>query len=196
MAAKTTLRERQRLMTTSEIVRIAFELFAERGYDQVSVEMIAEAAGISRATFFNHFPTKDLILRELASVRAERIAKTVAALRKKTGTFTRDDLMKMIVEICRENVRASFKSKKLLLDAISHQISRGFALSAREKALGALTEALSGFMRGRVAARIAAEVLFCIVLGTMLEWLMREDVPEQWLEETMTTRVQVLLKAV
>jgi AcrR family transcriptional regulator len=183
-------------MTTSEIVRIAFELFAERGYDQVSVEMIAEAAGISRATFFNHFPTKDLILRELASVRAERIAQTVATMRKETGTFTREDLMKMIVEICRENVRTSFKSKKLLLDALSHQISRGFALSAREKALVALTDALSGFMHSKIAARIAAEVLFCIVLGTMLEWLMREDVPEQWLEETMTTRVQVLLGAV
>jgi AcrR family transcriptional regulator len=158
--------------------------------------MIAEAAGISRATFFNYFPTKDLILREFASMRAERIGQMVSLLREQTGTITRDDLMRMILVLCRENARVSFKSKKLLLDAISHQITRGLALAARERALDALTEALTGFMHRKAAARNVAETMFCVVLGTMLEWLMREDVAEEWLEETMQTRVGLLLEPV
>jgi AcrR family transcriptional regulator len=190
------LRERQRLTTKSEIVRIAFDLFVKRGYEEVTVEMIAEAAGISRATFFNYFPTKDLILREFASMRAERIGQMVSLLREQTGTITRDDLMRMILVLCRENARVSFKSKKLLLDAISHQITRGLALAARERALDALTEALTGFMHRKAAARNVAETMFCVVLGTMLEWLMREDVAEEWLEETMQTRVGLLLEPV
>jgi AcrR family transcriptional regulator len=190
------LRERQRLTTKSEIVRIAFELFVKRGYDDVTVEMIADAAGISRATFFNYFPKKDLMLHELAAARAARIQQMFAVLRNRTETFTREDLLRMILEICRENARLSFKSKKLLLHAVSHQLSRGLLLTAREQALDVLTEAIASFMRDKTSARLVAETLFCVFLGTMLEWLMRDDVPEEWLVATMGTRVQLLLEAV
>jgi AcrR family transcriptional regulator len=182
-----TLRERQRLATKAEIVRIAFELFAKQGYDCVSIEMITAAAGVSRATFFNYFPQKDLILHELAAARAHRVQQMIAAHRKQSGTFTREDLMRMILEICKENARFSFKSKKLLLDAIAHQLSHGLILTAREQALGVMTEA---------SARLVAETLLCIFLGTMMEWLMREDVPEQWLVETMQIRTSLLMEAV
>jgi AcrR family transcriptional regulator len=196
MTKKTSpLRERQRLATKSEIVRIAFELFANRGYDSVSVEMIATAVGISRATFFNYFPKKDLILHELAAARVELISQMIAAHRKRTGTFTREDLMRMISEICSENAHFSFKVKKLLLDAISHQLSNGLFLTAREQALGVLTEAIASFIRDKTSAHLMAETLSCIFLGTMLDWLMREDVPEEWLVETMQTRVRFLMEA-
>jgi AcrR family transcriptional regulator len=177
-------------------VRIAFELFANRGYDSVSVEMIATAVGISRATFFNYFPKKDLILHELAAARVELISQMIAAHRKRTGTFTREDLMRMISEICSENAHFSFKVKKLLLDAISHQLSNGLFLTAREQALGVLTEAIASFIRDKTSAHLMAETLSCIFLGTMLDWLMREDVPEEWLVETMQTRVRFLMEAV
>ena len=194
--ATLTLRERQRLTTRSEIVRIAFELFAKLGYEEVKVEMIAATAGISRATFFNYFPKKELILQELAAVRAERVSQMVAAHRDRTGSFTREDLLRIILEICAENARFSLKSKKLLLNAISHQLSHGLILTARERALGVLTEALASFLRRETSARLVAETLFCIFISTMLEWLMREDIPEQWLVETVEVRVRLLLEAV
>lgn len=193
---KPTLRERQRLTTKAEIVRIAFELFAKQGYDQVSVEMIAAAAGVSRATFFNYFPKKDLILHELAAARAARIKQMAADLRQESGTCTREDLTGMILEICRENARFSLKSKNLLLGAIMQQISAGLLLTQREKAVGVLAEILGSLMCDDKAGRLAAESLFCIVLSTMLEWLMREDVPERWLGDTMQARVEMLLTAV
>ncbi|RSL18687.1 TetR family transcriptional regulator [Edaphobacter aggregans] len=67
------LREKQKHHTRTEIVRIAFELFAAHGYEDVSVEMICDAVGISRTTFFNYFPQKELILREIASSRVEKL---------------------------------------------------------------------------------------------------------------------------
>ena len=63
------LRQKRKIETRAEIVRVAFDLFGKLGYENVPVESIAEAAGISRATFFNYFPQKDLILREVASAR-------------------------------------------------------------------------------------------------------------------------------
>lgn len=43
------------------IVRAATELFLEFGYDRASLARIAERAGVSRATLFKQFPTKDAL---------------------------------------------------------------------------------------------------------------------------------------
>src|ERR1700757_3695838 len=61
------LRDRQRAQIRADIRRAAFGLFIERGYDTVTTEEIASAAGVSARTFFRHVPTKEALL--LAPVR-------------------------------------------------------------------------------------------------------------------------------
>jgi AcrR family transcriptional regulator len=61
------LRDRQRAQIRAEIRRAAFRLFIERGYDAVTTEEIAAAAGVSPRTFFRHVPMKEELL--LAPVR-------------------------------------------------------------------------------------------------------------------------------
>ncbi len=61
------LRERQRAQIRADIRRAAFRLIVERGYDAVTTEEIAAAAGVSPRTFFRHVPTKEELL--LAPVR-------------------------------------------------------------------------------------------------------------------------------
>jgi AcrR family transcriptional regulator len=55
----TGLRERKKQKTKEAIYRAAMRLIAKRGYDETTVEQIAEAAEISPSTFFNYFPTKE-----------------------------------------------------------------------------------------------------------------------------------------
>ncbi|WP_405373022.1 MULTISPECIES: TetR/AcrR family transcriptional regulator [unclassified Microbacterium] len=43
----------------STVVAAALALFAEHGYEQTSVEQIAQSAGVSRSTFFRQFGGKD-----------------------------------------------------------------------------------------------------------------------------------------
>jgi AcrR family transcriptional regulator len=52
-------RERRRQETRAKIVDAAAELFAERGFDAVSVMEIARRAGVVEKTVFNHFPVKE-----------------------------------------------------------------------------------------------------------------------------------------
>jgi AcrR family transcriptional regulator len=61
------LRERQRAQIRAEIRRAAFRLFIERGYDAVTTEEIAAAAGVSPRTLFRHVSAKEDLL--LAPVR-------------------------------------------------------------------------------------------------------------------------------
>jgi|SRR5690606_29522332 len=52
------LRERRRDMTRREIRRAAMDLVLEQGLGEVTVDDIADRAGISPRTFFNYFPSK------------------------------------------------------------------------------------------------------------------------------------------
>ncbi|OBK82124.1 TetR/AcrR family transcriptional regulator [Mycobacterium sp. 1164985.4] len=44
------------------LIAAAIELFTTRGYEQTTVEQIAEVAGVAPRTFFHHFAAKDDIL--------------------------------------------------------------------------------------------------------------------------------------
>jgi AcrR family transcriptional regulator len=56
------LRDRKRRRAEQVIRKAALELFAERGFDQVSVTEIAERAEVGRTTFFRYFGDKQEVL--------------------------------------------------------------------------------------------------------------------------------------
>jgi AcrR family transcriptional regulator len=71
------LRERKKRAARDAIATTARGLFAERGFDAVTVAEVAAAADVSEKTVFNHFPTKE----DLAFAgREEGIAQFVTAI--------------------------------------------------------------------------------------------------------------------
>ncbi len=56
------LRARKRVSTRQQILAAGLRLFIERGYDATTVEDIADAAGLSPATVFRYFGTKEALL--------------------------------------------------------------------------------------------------------------------------------------
>ena len=57
-----TLREQKKLASWHNIHDAALRLFSDRGYEATTIELIAEAANVSRATFFNYFASKEAVV--------------------------------------------------------------------------------------------------------------------------------------
>jgi AcrR family transcriptional regulator len=73
--ARPGLRERKKLMTRRAILDTAETMFAERGYDNVTVAEIADAVNISAKTVFVYFPSKeDLVFDDEDRVRDAIVA--------------------------------------------------------------------------------------------------------------------------
>nr|BFF22654.1 hypothetical protein GCM10025732_06190 [Glycomyces mayteni] len=64
-------RERKKQQTRRTLIETAARLFNERGYDATGVADIAEAADVTKRTFFLHFPTKEDVLLSDGPARIE-----------------------------------------------------------------------------------------------------------------------------
>ncbi|MFB8044524.1 TetR/AcrR family transcriptional regulator [Streptomyces hydrogenans] len=56
------LRERKKLAAWRAISEAALRLFEEQGFEATTIEQIAAAANVSRATFFNYFASKEAVV--------------------------------------------------------------------------------------------------------------------------------------
>ena len=61
---KATLQLRKQQLVRGAIYEAAIELFGKKGFDQTTVEEVAQAAGVSRRSFFRYYATKDDLLAQ------------------------------------------------------------------------------------------------------------------------------------
>jgi AcrR family transcriptional regulator len=99
------LRERKKAKTRAAIQEHALRLIHEQGYDETTVEQIADAAEVSPSTFFRYFPTKeDVVLYDafdpilIEEFRAQPpevspIQAMRAAIHKVFGSISPEDLV-------------------------------------------------------------------------------------------------------
>jgi mycofactocin system transcriptional regulator len=70
---------RPRTTSRDEVQRVALALFAERGFDETTLDEVAAAVGVSRRTLFRYYPSKNDIVWGEFSEQLEGLRARLAA---------------------------------------------------------------------------------------------------------------------
>ncbi len=93
--------QRGRLRTRAALLVAAREVFAAQGADATTIQDITEAADVAKGSFYNHFESKDAILRAVAQ---ETLADLGRALDRLTEPM-RDDPARVLAVCLRHTLR-------------------------------------------------------------------------------------------
>jgi AcrR family transcriptional regulator len=74
-------RERRAAETRLRLFRCALQLFAQRGFPNVTVEDITDAADVGKGTFFNYFESKDHVLGVMAEIQLGKVREALEQAR-------------------------------------------------------------------------------------------------------------------
>ena len=73
------LRERRKQETRKAISNIATQMFVDRGFDEVTIAEVADAAGVAKMTVTNYFPRKEDLVLDRAQAIERHLADVIAA---------------------------------------------------------------------------------------------------------------------
>jgi AcrR family transcriptional regulator len=162
----TGLRERSKARRRQAIIRAAYELFAERGYDATTIADIAAAAEVAPRTVAMYFPSK----RDIALSRLdEAMAGLTDAMRQRApgesvadvaGTWLRDrpggPEETSLKELAKRMLDANPELRALRTARMAEAIKDGAAAIARET--GSPPDAIGPRIAAAAAAAVLAEV--------------------------------------
>lgn len=105
------LRERKNAEVKRALYGAAMDLFRQKGFEKTSVDEITERAGFSRATFFNHFGTKQGVLREYGE-ELQRLVERVIG--EKQSVSDPLELIRQLIMMMAREAEEHFEEVKLI----------------------------------------------------------------------------------
>jgi AcrR family transcriptional regulator len=123
---------RKRLATRQKISDVATRLFFERGFHEVTMDEIAEAADVSRMTVFNHFSRKEDLFFDLDEEGREDL---LAALQKKAPGTSPVEALRLFAHWAVANQRPYVRFFEANSDKFLATIQASEALKARARAI-------------------------------------------------------------
>jgi|JI6StandDraft_1071083.scaffolds.fasta_scaffold218609_2 AcrR family transcriptional regulator len=161
------------------ILKAAEKLFATRGLANVSMQDIAEAANVSRATVFNQFGSKQLVLDAITARSLEAYRNLLhAALENKTTPTP--DLLRLLFKGMGEGIELNRSLYREVFVEI-RKVSMGLDQGGASPALRAETFAMLvtifelGQDRGDISLEHPAEALATaydsLLSGAVIQWL-------------------------
>jgi AcrR family transcriptional regulator len=178
--AATTRHQRRRQETADRIVEAGAALFGERGVEATTVADICERADIAHQTFFNHFPTKQDLVREIARIGHDFFVAAIETAARE-GRSTGERLARLFASIHEAAAAAGPMHRDLVSETMreAHSIREG----PREREIHRAIEKLvrRGRAEGDVTRLHASEDLVALIFAAfhqlMFEWAHRADFP-------------------
>ncbi len=169
--------------TQRKIVKAAIALWTSRGfdegYDNTSVEEIADSAGVTRGTVYYYFKKKEEILQEIAWLTAESIYES--AIR---ALMTGDNIDKILEDIVTTLAHQVLKSEKPAVRRVMESSRAADDSLSRDMRAGGLTRAFSVVIThaqdrkdipANLNSSVMAEILASMCTSCISQWTQVDD---------------------
>lgn len=180
------LRELKKEQTRRLITETASRLFADRGFDHVTVAEVAREAQVAEATVFNYFPTKEDLFYSGLEAFGTRLVEAISA--RATGEPVLAAFRRFVLDAdgLLTLVEAGDTEALEQLQTVSRVIATSPALQARElQAIAKNTDALASLLAdeaGSAAGDIGAHVVATALMGVhraLIDFVRRRVVADE-----------------
>lgn len=183
-----TRRERRKREVHARIVEAAVALFERQGFAATTALEIADAADVAEKTFYNHFPSKQSLIAELARGSLEGLLAMLAQARA-AGATPHERLLHFFEGAAADAAAGSRPlARELILEWI--RISQ-----VEDSGDRSLHEAFAALFDGVGDARdreFLADMAVAIYTGILIHWVSRADYP---LRERLVAAAKLLVGA-
>jgi AcrR family transcriptional regulator len=185
------LNETMRAQARAKIIDAALALFAEQGYEQPSVRMIARRAGISQGLMYNYFASKQQLLVEIFRTSMRDVRESFALAESGAPEERVEALIRGAFQILRRNLtfwRLSYAARMqaAVLAALGDDVQAWLA-EVRRTLVGYFREA------GVPEAEIEAEILFALIDGVSQHYALDpEHYPLDAVADALVARYRLL----
>ena len=182
-------RQRRAAETRVRLFRCALQLFAERGFPNVTVEDITETADVGKGTFFNYFESKDHVLGVMAEIQLGKVREALR-LAESGKQSTYSVLHRLFLRVGEEPGRSPDLARALISSFLASESVRGLIdrnMSEGRKIVAQVVAA--GQKRGEIDPRLKKEKVAIQLqqafMGTLLLWSLHgKPALEAWIEES------------
>ncbi len=165
------------------VLSVAGEIFAERGFDDVTMAEIAEAAQVSRATVFNYFGSKHALIESITETVLFYFRDMLDQALADETTPTADLVRRLF-----EDMGEGIESQRRFFRGVFREITRiqlgldegSVAQQATEETTSRLVHLIErgqrrGDIRDDLATGTIADACAALINGTITGWLYDDD---------------------
>ena len=189
--------------TRKKIYESAEKLFSQNDYNKVSVDSIAEAAGVAKGSFYVHFASKDTLIAALIN---DHVSKADTDYKTFLDTFPDDataqviilSLIGKIADVLIEKIGCN-KMKAVYKAQITKDIDTQAVMGYNRKLYKMFSDVLEkGIQRGEFKTKVPLDILtmhFMIAIrGITYEWCIRY--PEFDLKARTIQHFEIMLEGI
>jgi AcrR family transcriptional regulator len=195
-------RERKKQETRRRIYSAAFELFLERGFDETTVEEIAERADVAKGTVFNYFPQKSSFLPAIFEHWVNRITEELGPIEEWSGT-TRSKLEQLACFMANLGAESPELFRRAIFEHLRSIPDADGCMRAGppvQQIVGMIRTVLSGGIEaGDVRSDLnldhGASLVEAAVFKTLVIWLM-ENGPFEEVRDEMSGKLDIIFEGV
>ncbi|OEU90208.1 TetR family transcriptional regulator [Streptomyces abyssalis] len=158
--------------TPDSLLKVAVEVFNERGYDGTSMEHLSQAAGISKSSIYHHVRGKEELLRRAISRALSGLFGVLDEPRAREGHAI--DRLEHVTRRTVEVLTAELPYVTLLLRVRGNTDTERWAMARRREFDQRVSELIKqavaeGDLRADVDVRLATRLLFGMI-NSIVEW--------------------------